>query len=67
MSFFDSISVITLVGLREVIFPAFFLTMTSCKCDMFLQRFNIKKFILWYVLAKILSDFEKLCKLKYYV
>ncbi len=58
--FFDSLSVITLEGLHEVISQHFFLTLTSCKCDIYLQ-FNNKKLILWHILDTILSDFAKLC------
>ncbi len=30
-------------------------------------KFNNKKYILWYILDTILSDFTKLCKWKYYL
>ncbi len=52
---------------HEVISQHFFLTLTSCKCDIYLQQFNNKKLILWYILDKILSDFAKLCTWKYYL
>ncbi len=40
-------------------FPAFVLTLTSCKCDIYLKQFNNES-ILWYILDTILSDFAQL-------
>ncbi len=62
--FSDSLSVITLVGLHEVI-SQHFLTLTSIKCDIYWQQLNNKKLKLWYRLVTILFDFAKLCKWKY--